>query len=111
MRITAYILLLLGFLWLTLLCGSLSVWSLTRNLGIQHFERYPETRQYTGHEVCDALRSFIDDYQNRIPGVVLPATLMLGGGILLDVAGRRRADARRLTTRSSEQALAVGAPL
>jgi hypothetical protein len=88
MRIFGYILLILGFLWLVVWCGG-SVGPLTRSIGIENFKKYPEARQYSGSEVCDAIRSVLIEYQENAHGVVLPATLMFAGGVLLDVAGRR----------------------
>jgi len=88
MRIFGYILLILGFLWLAVWCAG-SVGPLTRSIGIENFKKYPEARQYSGSDVCDAIRSVLDEYQENAHGVILPAALMLAGGVLLDVAGRR----------------------
>jgi len=88
MRIFGYILLTLGFLWLAVWCAG-SVGPLTRSIGIENFKKYPEGRQYSSSEVCDAIRIVLIEYQENAHGVVLPATLMLAGGVLLDVAGRR----------------------
>jgi len=88
MRISGYTLLILGFLWLSVWCAC-SVGPLTRSIGIENFKKYPENRQYSSSEVCDAIRSVLIEYQENAPGIVLPATLMFAGGVLLDVAGRR----------------------
>lgn len=88
MRIFAYILLILGFLWLAVWCAG-SVGPLTRSIGIENFKKYPEARQYSSSEVCDAIRSVLIEYQENAHGIIWPATLMFAGGVLLDLAGRR----------------------
>ncbi len=89
MRFIGYVLLLVGFLWLVVWCAG-SVVPLIRNIGIGHFKQYSPTKTYSGSEVCDGIRSALIEYQDNAHGVVLPATLMLGGGVLLDLAGRRK---------------------
>ena len=88
MRKIGYILLVFGFLWLTIWCA-LSVGPVTRSIGIENFNKYPEARQYSNIEVCEAIQSVLIEYQESAHGVVLPATLMFAGGVLLDFAGRR----------------------
>jgi hypothetical protein len=88
MRITGYILLLLGFLWLAVWCAG-SEDSLTRSIGSEHFRKYPDFAKYSGGEVCDAIRSVLDETRQRTRGVTFPAVLMLVGGLLLDITGRR----------------------
>jgi hypothetical protein len=90
MRKIGYILLVVGFVWLVAWCAG-SVRPMIRHIGIEHFKSYPDTKTYSGTEVCDAIRSALLEYQEYAHGVVLPATLMLAGGVLLDVAGRRNA--------------------
>jgi hypothetical protein len=89
MRFIGYILLLVGFLWLAVWCAGSSR-PLLRSIGIEHFKNYPATKTYSGDEVCDAIRSVISEYWDNEHGVVLPATLMLTGGVLLDFSGRRK---------------------
>jgi hypothetical protein len=90
MRATGYILLLLGFLWLAVWCAG-SVDSLTRSIGPEHFKKFPDIGKYSGGEVCDAIRSVLNETRNQARGVTFPAVLMLVGGLLLDIAGRRGA--------------------
>lgn len=90
MRIFAYILLALGFLWLAIWCAG-SVVPLTRSIGIENFQKYPPSKMYSGTEVCDAIQMVLIEYQENAHGIVFPAALMLIGGILLDVSGRRSA--------------------
>ncbi len=88
MRATGYILLLMGFLWLAMWSAG-SADALTRSIGPEHFKKYPDIGKYSGSEVCDAIRSVLDEYRENARGVTFPAALMLVGGILLDIAGRR----------------------
>jgi hypothetical protein len=90
MRIVGYSLLVLGFLWLTIWCAG-SVIPLTRSIGIENFEKYSQSKTYSYEEVCDAMRNVLTEYQDNAHGIVIPAVLMLLGGILLDRAGRRPA--------------------
>jgi len=88
MRVTGYILLLLGFLWLAVWCAG-SVDSLTLSIGSEHIRKYPDIGKYSGGEVCDAIRSVLNETREKSRGVTFPAVLMLVGGLLLDVTGRR----------------------
>ena len=88
MRILGYILLIFGFLWLAVWCAD-SVGPLIRSIGIENFKKYPEARQYSSREVCDAIRGVLIEYEENSHGIVLPATLMFVGGVLLDFASRR----------------------
>ena len=88
MRATGYILLLLGFLWLAVWCAG-SVDAAVRSIGPEHFRKYPDIGKYSGDEVCDAIRSVLDETREQARGVTFPAGLMLVGGLLLDIAGRR----------------------
>ena len=88
MRSIGYSLLVLGFLWLTLWCAP-SVGPLTRSIAIENFEKYPASQTYSRNQVCDAIRSVLEEYRANARGVLLPATLMLIGGYLLGRAGAR----------------------
>jgi hypothetical protein len=90
MRIIGYIFLVVGFLWLAVWCAG-SVGPLIRSIGIEHFKQYSPTRTYSGDQVCDAIRNALIEYQDNAHGVILPAALMLGGGVLLDFNRRRKA--------------------
>jgi hypothetical protein len=88
MRKTGYILLVFGFLWLTLWCAP-SVGPLTRSIAIENFQKYKPPQMYSSDQVCDAIRSVLEEYRENARGVVLPAALMFVGGILLGRAGTR----------------------
>jgi hypothetical protein len=95
MRTIGYILLIFGFLWLTIWCAG-SVSPLTRSIGNEHFNKFPGFANYSGDEVCDAIRSVLVEYCNEAHGVTLPAALMLVGGILLDITNRRAARQKQI---------------
>jgi hypothetical protein len=88
MRAIGYILLIFGFLWLGIWCAG-SAAAVTRSVGIENFTKYPPSSTYSGTEVCNAMRSVLDECAQNAHGVMLPAGLMLAGGILLDMASRR----------------------
>lgn len=95
MRFIGYILLLTGFLWLVMWCA-LSSRPLLRTIGIEHFKNYAAAKMYSGDDVCEAIRNVIADYLDNEHGIVLPATLMLAGGVVLDFSGRRKARRRKV---------------
>jgi len=88
MRVTGYILLLLGFLWLAAWCAG-SADAAVRSIGPEHFRKYPDIGKYSGDEVRHEIRSLLDETREQARGVTFPAVLMLVGGLLLDIAGRR----------------------
>jgi hypothetical protein len=57
---------------------------------MEHFKKYPVTKSYSPEEVGSAIRDVLDEYVDNAHGVRLPAAVMLVGGILLDMASRRR---------------------
>ena len=91
MRITGYILLLFGFLWL--LWAAFASGALARSLSQFYPEQYPITNSYSGEQLHHAVVEVVHKYHDFIPRIALPATLMFVGGILLDQAARR--DAKR----------------
>ena len=89
MRVAGYILLVFGFLWLAILCAG-SVAAVTRSVGIENFKKYPPSGTYSGTEVCNAMRSVLDETAQNAHGIMFPTTLMLAGGVLLDLAAIRK---------------------
>lgn len=90
MRAIGYILLILGFLWLAIWCAG-SAAAVARSVGIENFKKYPPSGTYSGTEVCNAMRSVLDECAQNAHGIMLPTTLMLVGGVLLDIAARQSA--------------------
>jgi hypothetical protein len=88
MRITGYIFLLTGFLLLGVWFASAAV-PLPRSIFVEMDEKYPPTRMYSHTEVLDAVGSVMTNFKDNSIRVIVPAGLMLLGGILLDVSGRR----------------------
>jgi hypothetical protein len=54
-------------------------------------EKYSPTRMYSHTEVLDAVGSVITTFKDYSIRMIVPANLMLLGGILLDISGRRYA--------------------
>jgi hypothetical protein len=91
MRLLGYILLIVGLVWIC------QIWFFTSTSSRPVLEaadgRYPATQSYSGSQMQQAYRDVLLDYQRieaRLPFLVISATLMLIGGVLVDVAGRRR---------------------
>jgi hypothetical protein len=61
----------------------------TRSVGIENFKKYPPSGTYSGTEVCNAMRSVLDETAQNAHGMIFPTILMLVGGIFLDIASRR----------------------
>jgi len=91
MRITGYILLMLGFLWLLVhgagareQAGGSVAWA---------DERLPKQETFTHRQVIDAMSEAAFAARETFPGVEGPASIMVCGGVLLDLAKRKRAQA------------------
>ena len=91
MRITGYILHLLGFCWLLVhgagareQAGGSVAWA---------DERLPKQETFTRQQVIDAISVAAFKARETFPGIAVPASLMVCGGVLLDLATRRRAQA------------------
>ncbi|HEY3761592.1 MAG TPA: hypothetical protein VGN23_07585 [Verrucomicrobiae bacterium] len=87
MRKTGYILLILGFLRLAWV--SLAIDALPRPISEKYDERFHLTNSFSGEQLHKNVVGAIGDYHRLIPSIILPATLMLAGGILLGQAFRR----------------------
>jgi hypothetical protein len=87
MRKTGYILLILGFLRLAWV--SFAIDALPRPLTHRDDESFQSTNSYSGEQLRKMVVGVLVDYHRLIPSVILPAALMLVGGVLLDQAARR----------------------
>ena len=61
---------------------------LPRSISVEIAGKYPPTRMYSHTEVFDATSIVMTKFKDNSLRVILPAGMMLIGGILLDVAGR-----------------------
>ena len=92
MRTIGYILMLLGFIWLFANAFGNSV---SPNPILNYFDkRYPDARNYSAVELRQAYRDMVWDYivyndRKQLLMFFPPASLMLIGGILLDMALRQ----------------------
>jgi hypothetical protein len=94
MRATGYILLILGFVWLTTWCAG-SVEPLTHSIAIENFKKYPPSKVYSDEDVSHAIRTVLAEYNENAHSVLLPALIMAVGGIVLDLAARRSSKTSR----------------
>jgi hypothetical protein len=90
MRILAYVLLIIGFAWICF--GQLSIYPLARAVTVAAYDRIPIPPQpyYKKEDVQKAIRDSVYDFAKHVPSFYIGALLMLGGGIVLDIAGRRK---------------------
>ena len=93
MRITGYIFLLVGFLGLAVWLANSSV-PLPRSIFAGLDQKYPDTRMYTRAEVLDAAGSVITRLKDNSLVVIIPASLMLLGGIFIDQRRKRSTGAQ-----------------
>lgn len=87
MRITGYILLTLGFLWLAIwlaIWREVAVGAVTRGIVIENTKRYSDSKTYTNGYICGVVQQVLIEYGEKASGVVIPSVLMLLGGFFLD---------------------------
>ena len=89
MRKLGYILLILGFIWFCLTAsGTVGE---VRPLTDQHMKELTDKQAYTRDDVYGAIRHAVFDFATILPLWYFPSVLlMFSGGIILDVAGRRK---------------------
>jgi len=90
MRLFGYILLIVGFVWFCIL--SIAVFSEVRPLTDRQMREIPPDKQsFTRDDVYQDVRHGVFNFASELPSkFILGAFLMLGGGVILDVAGRRK---------------------
>jgi hypothetical protein len=88
MRLLGYILLLLGFAWFCYM--PVTLFSSVRSLTDQQMIKIPERQSYSRDDVYQDVRSGIFAFAEQWPSFLAGALPMLVGGIILDLAGRRR---------------------
>ena len=90
MRIFAYILLISGFFWIAF--GQLSIYPTARAVTLKAYDQIPIPPQpyYKKEDVQKAIRDSVYDFANHVPSFYIGALLMLGGGVVLDIVGRRK---------------------
>jgi hypothetical protein len=89
MRLFGYTLLILGFVWFCIL--STAVFSEVRPLTDRQMQETPSDKQsFTRDDVYENIRNGVFNFASELPSKFMAgAFLMLGGGIILDLAGRR----------------------
>jgi hypothetical protein len=89
MRKAGYTLLGLGYLWLVVWCAPIG--PMLRAIAHKNMMKYAPDQTYHGTDVQAAIRDSLFEYMEAAHGIVLPASLMLVGGILLDRSARKSA--------------------
>jgi hypothetical protein len=86
-RLLGFILITLGYIQL-LLWFAYTIVPLPRSIFVEMDDKYPPTKMYSHAEVLDAVSSVAIKYKSNSIEVIALASLMLFGGVLLDVSGR-----------------------
>jgi len=88
MRILAYAMLILGFIWICF--GQVAIYPIAHAVVPMNYEKIPNQESYKLEDVQKAIRGVVFDFIHYIPSFYIGALLMLGGGIIMDKAGRRK---------------------
>jgi hypothetical protein len=99
MRILGNILTVVGFLWL--LHATFYTGLLPRAVLMDNLPKYPANLTYNGGEVHDAIRNAFHEYDEKRPGVVLPAVMMFVGAVFVDFDYRKSRNMRSFKDQSS----------
>ena len=89
MRYIAYAMLISGFVWI---CFDefIKIGPIQREVVMATYDKIPKQESYKLQDVQQAVSDAVLKYGSLIPSFYIGALLMLGGGIVLDVAGRRK---------------------
>jgi len=92
MRIIGYLLLILGFILMpaVFMAEYHAISGEVPALVLYSLPAGGDTKAYTWHEWNEVLDRAFDEKAKTIPTIYAPTVMMLIGGILLDIAGRRR---------------------
>jgi hypothetical protein len=89
MRILAYAMLISGFIWI---CFDefIKIGPVQREVFTKIDDKLSQQQTFTLREVRGTVSDTIQTYGHLLPSFYIGAFLMLGGGIVLDIAGRRK---------------------
>ena len=90
MRIFAYAMMILGFVWICF--GQLSIYPIARAVTLANYDKIPIPPQpyYKLEDVQRAIRDAVSDFAHDVPSFYIGALLMLGGGVILDMSRRQK---------------------
>jgi hypothetical protein len=90
MRYLAYAMLISGFIWICF--GQLSIYPIARAVTLASYDKIPIPPQpyFKTEDIQRAIRDSVSDFAHHVPSFYIGALLMLGGGVVLDIAGRRK---------------------
>lgn len=88
MRILSYTMLIVGFVWICF-C-QFAIRPIMRDVGFAKAGRIPKQESYKSQDVLTAVHDTAADMADRMSSFYIGALIMLGGGVVLDMAGRRK---------------------
>ena len=88
MRLLAYAMLFFGFVWICF--RQFEIRPMTRAVMVAQADKIPKQQSYKLEDVLTAIHDASVDMADRIPSFPIGALIMLGGGIILDMAARRK---------------------
>ncbi len=88
MRLLGYAMLILGFIWICF--WQFGMWPIRDHVIVANYDKIQKQQFYKSEEVQKVIRDVGVDFYNQIPSFYTGALLLLGGGIVLDIAGRRK---------------------
>lgn len=88
MRILAYAMLISGFVWICF--SQLAIYPTARGVTLMSYDKIPKQPDYKIEDVQKAIRDSVYEFAQHVPSFYIGALLMLGGGVVLDIAGRRK---------------------
>jgi 3-dehydroquinate synthetase len=88
MRLIAHAMLILGFVWICF-C-QFEIRPIMRIVGVTQAGKIPKQESYKSQDVVAAVHDTAVEMADRIPSFYIGALIMLGGGVILDMATRRK---------------------
>jgi hypothetical protein len=88
MRILGYAMLVIGFVWICF--WQFGMWPIRDHVIVSNYDKIPKQQSYKSEDIQKAVRDVGVDFYNQSPSFYIGALLMLGGGVVLDIAGRRK---------------------
>ena len=88
MRYLAYAMLITGFFWICI--DQFKIGPIQRKVAMEIYGKLPRQTTFKPKEVQQVVSDTIQAYGRLIPSFYIGAFLMLGGGMVLDIAKRRK---------------------
>ena len=88
MRIFGYTMLISGFMWICF--WQFGMWPIRDHVIIVNCDKIPKNQFYKSEDIKKAIRDVGVDFYTQAPSFYIGALSMLVGGIVLDIARRRK---------------------